>query len=301
MKLTHATAIAIAITANAYFFVDASSTCGDCQPSTGYLVTRLWNIMPGTTDQDVIDAFNKGFAPVVTKMDGFYRYTAALTGNSSTVFFMNIFDTEENAHGAQEAAKSFVEEGSLNGKIYPNTFTEDTIIGTFYSSPECVTTSSVGEYLATRQNEYSNLNLYQDGMAGLVDANTFFETIPGYRLFLASVSNDNSTSMFMNIYDTDEGAKQANDAILQQNAEQNYTMGEIDPVTDGQIKFDYLCAAGNAPDNIDNEDDTSKSDSDETEEMGSGASTSSSSSAFFIGNIYSIGVYGTTLLVSMFL
>jgi len=164
----------------------------------------------------VIDEFNKGFAPVVTKMDGFYRYTAALTGNSSTVFFMNIFDTEENAHGAQEAAKSFVEEGSLNGRIYPNTFTEDTIVGTYYSSPECVTTSSVGEYLATRQNEYSNLNLYQDGMAGLDDANTFFETIPGYRLFLASVSNDNSTSMFMNIYDTDEGAKQANDAILQQ-------------------------------------------------------------------------------------
>lgn len=253
--------------------------------------------MPGTTDQDVIDEFNKGFAPVVTKMDGFYRYTAALTGNTSTVFFMNIFDTEDNAHGAQEAAKSFVEEGSLNGKIYPNTFTEDTLIGTFYSSPECVTASSVGEYLATRQNEYSNLNLYEGGMASLVDANTFMETFPGYRLFLASVANDNSTSMFMNIYETAEGAKQANDAILQQNAEQNNTMGVIDPVTNGQIKFDYLCAAGNVPDDNDDEDDASKS---ETEGMSGGASSSSSSSAF-IGNIYSIGVYGTTLLVGMFL
>ena len=103
----------------------------------------------------------------------------------------------------------------------------------------------------------------------------------------------------MNIYDTDEGAKQANDAILKQNAEQNYTMGEISPVTDGQIKFDYLCAAGNAPDNSDNEDDAS-SKSDETEEMG-GASSSSSSSSSVFGNIYSIGVYGTTLLVGMFL
>jgi len=224
MKLAHAATIAIAITTNAYlyFFVDASSSCGDCQPKEGYLVTRLWNIMPGTTDQDVIDEFNKGFAPVVTKMDGFYRYTAALTGNSSTVFFMNIFDTEDNAHGAQEAAKSFVEEGSLNGKIYPNTFTEDTIVGTFYSSPECVSTSSVGEYLATRQNEYSALNLTnQDGTTAMVDWSNFFETIPGYRLLLASVSNDNSTSMFMNIYENAEEAKQANEAILQQNAEQN--------------------------------------------------------------------------------
>ena len=213
---------------------------------------------------------------------------------------MNIFDTEDNAHGAQEAAKSFVEGGNLNGRIYPNTFTEDTIIGTFYSSPECVTTSSVGEYLATRQNEYSNLNLTnQDGTTAMIDWSNFFETIPGYRLLLASVSNDNSTSMFMNIYETADGAKQANNVILQQNAEQNYTMGAIDPVTDGQIKFDYLCAAGNAPDNVDNEDDTSKSDESETEEMGGGASSSSSSA--FIGNIYSIGVYGTALSVGMFL
>ena len=75
MKLTHAVSIAIAIIStntNASLFINASSTCGDCQPSTGYLVTRLWNIMPGTTDQEVIDEFNKGFAPVVTKMDGFY-------------------------------------------------------------------------------------------------------------------------------------------------------------------------------------------------------------------------------------
>jgi len=80
-------------------------------------------------------------------------------------------------------------------------------------------------------------------------------------------------------------------------------MGVIDPVTDGQIKFDYLCAAGNAPDNIDNEDDTSsKSDETETEEMGgASSSSSSSSSAFFISNIYSIGVCGMTLLAGKFL
>ena len=84
MKLASAAAAISAISAAP--FTGASSTCGDCQPSDGYLVTRLWNIMPGTTAQEVIDEFNSGFAPVVTKMDGFYRYTAALTGNSTTVF-----------------------------------------------------------------------------------------------------------------------------------------------------------------------------------------------------------------------
>lgn len=69
-------------------------------------------------------------------------------------------------------------------------------------------------------------------------------------------------------------------------------MGKIDPVTDGQIKFDYLCAVKNAPDNSDNEDDASKSD--EKEEMGG------TSSSAFISNIYSIGVYGTILFAGMF-
>lgn len=44
---------------------------------------------------------------------------------------MNIFDTEDHAHDAQEAAKLFVDEGSLNGKIYPNSFTEDVVLAQF--------------------------------------------------------------------------------------------------------------------------------------------------------------------------
>jgi bacterioferritin-associated ferredoxin len=288
MKKLDRAAVAIAITnigtiaAN----VGASSTCGDCQPSTGYLVTELWNILPGTTDQEVIDAFNKGFAPKVTRMDGFYRYTAALTGNSSTVFFMNIFETADHARDAQEAAKKFVAEGSLNGKIYPNSFTED-YLDAEYTSPECVTTDSTGEYLATRLNQKAALTLYDGGMAGVTTANNFMETIPGYRLFLASISMDNTTSMFINIYETAEGAQQANDAILQQNAEQNYTMGEIYPVTDGQIKFDYLCVAGNAPDAYDDH----KTDG---MEMGGGGPPSSA----FISNVYVVGVYGAIVAMS---
>jgi hypothetical protein len=108
-----------------------STTFCKCQPTTGFLVTRLWDISGNFTAQDVIDEFNEGFAPIVTHIDGFYRYTAAETGNSSTVLFMNIFDTKDSAHVAQEAAKIFAQEGSLNGVISPNIFTEDEIIAFF--------------------------------------------------------------------------------------------------------------------------------------------------------------------------
>ena len=64
----------------------AAATC-ECQPlgppnATSYIVTRLWNIDPSFnfTDQDVIDEFDNGFAPVVAHMPGFQRYTASTTG-----------------------------------------------------------------------------------------------------------------------------------------------------------------------------------------------------------------------------
>ena len=287
MKLAIAAAAIAAISAAP--FTSASSTCGDCQPSDGYLVTRLWNIMPGTTAQEVIDEFNSGFAPVVTKMDGFYRYTAALTGNSTTVFFMNIFDTEDHAHDAQEAAKVFVDEGSLNGKIYPNSFTEDAIVAQF-SSPECITSSSVGEYLATRGNAHAALTLFSGGIASLTDANNAMETIPGYRLFLGSIANDNSSSFFLNIYETALGAQEANDAILQQNAKQNNTMGEI-RASSGQIKFDYLCVAGNAPGAQDEHQDVA-STTDERE-MGGGSPSSA-----FTNTVNAVAVYGAIVALT---
>ena len=64
----------------------AAAAC-ECQPigppnSTSYIVTRLWNINQSSnfTDQDVIAEFDDGFAPVVTHMPGFQRYTASTTG-----------------------------------------------------------------------------------------------------------------------------------------------------------------------------------------------------------------------------
>ena len=179
-------------------------------------------------------------------MDGFYRYTAATTGNASTVFFMNIFDTQEHAKAAQEAAKEFVDEGRLTGNISPNQFTEDEIIA-YFNSEECVKTDSNGLYLATRLNAqppnlYSPGNLTQD----MQTANEQFEEINGYRSFVGSQGIDSPESFFFNIYDTEDGAQASNDFLLKANADDNNVQGEIYP-TVGQIKFDYLCAAGNAP------------------------------------------------------
>jgi hypothetical protein len=132
----------------------ASSTC-DCQPfppdQSSYQSTRLWSIVdPSLSDQDVIKEFNDGFAPVVTYMPGFQRYMASSTGNSSTVFFLNQFHTQEEGHVAQEAAKEFVvQNGVLNGRIMPNIFTE---AEGFFAAPRhtCINSSSKGNYLNAR-------------------------------------------------------------------------------------------------------------------------------------------------------
>ena len=220
------------------------STCGTCQPTAtdGYLITRNWNIISNNwTDQDVIDEFQNGFAPEVTRMDGFRRYTAAKTGNASTVFFMNIFDTIEHATAAQEAAKTFVTEGNLQGNISPNKFTQDRIVAHF-NIEECVSTSSVGRYLATRLNTLLSPQLFsaENETSDMADANDMFVNITGYHSFLASVGTNQS--FYINMYDTEEGALNANVDVMNLNAENNYVMGQIYP-TVGEIMFDYLCAA----------------------------------------------------------
>jgi hypothetical protein len=161
---------------------------------------------------------------------------------------MNIFDTEGHAHAAQEAAKKFVEEGILNGNISPKLFTEDAIIA-YFNSEECVNTDSNGLFLATRFSGQATSSLFSPGnvTSGMNDANDFFKAISGYRSYVASQSVDATTSFFFNIYETAEGAQEADDAILKMNAsDENYLMGNITP-TMGEIKFDYLCSVGNFP------------------------------------------------------
>jgi hypothetical protein len=70
----------------------------------------------------------RGFGPQIIQMEGFRRYTAAKTGNASTVFVMSVFDTMEHSIVAQEAGKQFVDTGNLNGILSPNRFSQDDIV-----------------------------------------------------------------------------------------------------------------------------------------------------------------------------
>ncbi|KAL9189737.1 hypothetical protein ACHAXT_009412 [Thalassiosira profunda] len=234
------------------FNAHAEKTCA-CQPlgppdSESHLVTRLWNIVgDGTSDQDVIDEFEAGFAPIVTQLDGFQRYTAATTGNSSTVFFMNAFDTAEHAMAAQEAAKAFVDGGKLKGLISPNTFTEDAAI---YGFPlgTCIVEPSTGMFLSTRLFKWAEPEAIE--VETLVAAGGSFndkvKDLDGYITYVGTLSEEDSAMTFVyNIYDNEETSKMAN-TMGQSNAAENAVEvppNELVVSTQGQIKFDFLCAA----------------------------------------------------------
>jgi hypothetical protein len=100
---------------------------------------------------NAIDEFQTGFAPIATSLSGFIQYTAAQTGNESTVLFTNIFDTKEHAHTAQEAAKTFVDRNGIigNGAIIPYQFNELTV-SAYTTNNECRKESYGGKFLSTR-------------------------------------------------------------------------------------------------------------------------------------------------------
>jgi len=198
---------------------DDSVSC-QCQPlgppsSQSYIVTRLWDIVQpeSWSDQDVIDEFNAGFAPLVTSLGGFQRYTAATTGNSSTVFFMNAFDSAEHAVAAQTAAQDFVENGALNGAISPNQFTEDEAI---YGFPDegaaCITEPSVGQFLSTRLFRWedpASVTTEQLVVAG-GSFNSKVKDLDGYITYVGTLSLDKDVTFVYNIYDSEESADTAN-------------------------------------------------------------------------------------------
>jgi len=233
-------------------------TC-DCQPmppqKSSYQVVRLWNIVDTSmTDQDVIKEFNTGFAPVVTNMPGFQRYMASSTGNSTTVFFLNQFDTQEEARAAQEAAKEFVAKGTLNGKITPNLFTQGK---GYFAAPldTCIKYPTQDDYLARRQ-DYLSVRFHKFVDPASVNTTALFSgTQSFYEEFIKGdeglVTYYNAEGgdydVAWNMYKTEEQAIQSNQQSV------NWTMPDDYPATDrvgsaaGIIAFDYTCSAGNRP------------------------------------------------------
>lgn len=223
-----------------------ATTC-DCQPTKGYLVTRLWDIVGNLTDQDVIDEFNNGFAPLVTHMVGFQRYMAATTGNSSTVFFMNQFDTAEHAKAAQEGAKDFVKNGILDGAIAPNQFTQDELVFHF-DLRDCVTSDSTGSFMSARLYNLSDENTTPESMyqTGLSMYNQTLRNIDGFVSYSGALSSPAYEQLFVyNIWETQENADEATAAVRAYAAANPNPNPNIRVVfTSGFIQFDYLCAAG---------------------------------------------------------
>lgn len=256
MKLALASSSLLALAAAAS---SSDPTC-ECQPfppkHTSYQVTRLWNIIdPSMTDQDVIDEFNEGFAPIVTHMEGFQRYTASSTGNSTTVFFLNEFATKEEAHVAQVAAKEFVANGRLNGKISPNIFTEAKGLAVF-PLEGCIKDSSKGQFLAVRFYHYLDPTS--------VNTTTLYPLLKefydkslrdkdGFVTYYSALNppNDGNDGISWDIFESEEAAIASNEAATTYAA---YTPDfdawpPMETVTsiEGSIAFDYTCAAGNLP------------------------------------------------------
>ena len=234
----------------------STATC-ECQPvppqSPSYLAARLWNIVDqSVTPQDVASDWQTGFAPIITKMEGFQRYTQAFTGNTSTFYAMNQFATKEESLAAQEAAREYLKTSSLNGKMEPNLFL--TIPVLFVGSVDaCITAPSTGQYLgarffnltdptSTNTTEFYSLteHFYNSSVK---DKEGFVE----YQV--AANPPDQSEYFALDIFQTEEEAVAENEVGV--NADVN--CGDFCPPERttltyfaGEIVYDYLCAAGNA-------------------------------------------------------
>lgn len=264
--------------------VDATAMCtGPCVPinsyhrinttdeedneNNAYIVTRLWTINATSelTDLDVIEEFETGFGPIVTSLTGFIQYTAAQTGNTSTVFFMNIFDTQANAHVAQEAAKNFVGRNAKlgNDAIIPNQFHELTVAA-YITPPQddpgnndssdpatCKQDSYAGKFLSTRLYE-SVESLSVETMQNLTlaaNADKSFSTQPGFFSYLGSDTEDADASdsegghiqFFYTIFETDEQSENATQAGT--SSASNSSSGTFTQIesTSGRIIFDLIC------------------------------------------------------------
>ena len=195
----------------------------------------------------MIEEFNQGFAPIVTALPGFQRYTAATTestttkdGSPATVFLMNAFDTVEHAAAAQEAAQVFVATSTLKGVIEPLHFTQDQAIFGFPAESSANITTDELVVAGSKWN---------DEIKGM----------DGYITYVGTLSQpDHRYTFVYNMYDT-EAVSILADTMAENDSKSTSDIPSNTLIvsTQGEIKFDYLCAAGFTFSNsTDDEDDT---------------------------------------------
>ena len=239
------------------------ATCGKCLPlppaSKSFQTIRIYNITdPNWTAEQAMEEAAKTTALTLAKMPGFQRYTAAATGNSQLVLFMNQFASEEEAQAAQDAtsdpSSSTHVNNANNGKLelFVSAVTEG-----YASFPEgkCFTESQVGKTLT------SGLYTYQDPAS--VDIaeqftleqdwyNELYSQTPGFIMNYVSANvpagSDKSVWKIMES-EADEAAYQA----LKAEKGYEWTGAANDKVisTIGTIGIDVLCSGAHLTDATD--------------------------------------------------
>ena len=230
------------------------ATCGACLPmppvSKSFQTLRIYNITdPNWTAEQAMEEAANTIALTLAKMPGFQRYTAAATGDSRNVLYMNQFDTKEEAQAAQDATSDpsnsahvhNANEGKL--ELFVSAVTEG-----YASFPQgsCFTESQVGKTLT------SGLYTYQDPAS--VDIaeeftleqdwyNELYSQTPGFVMTYVSTNapagSDKSVWKIMES-EADEAAYQA----LKAEANYQWTGPPSDLVisTVGTIGLDVLCS-----------------------------------------------------------
>jgi hypothetical protein len=229
------------------------ATCDKClslpPDSKSFQTIRYYNITdPNWTAEQAMEEAAKTTALQLAKMPGFQRYTAATTGDSQLVLFMNQFASAEQAKAAQDAAANNPDPSWANAndgklELFISTVTEG-----FAAFPQdsCFTESQVGKLLVT------HLYTYQDPAS--VDPTTLFplqqdyynmmyKNAPGFVMSYSSTNapqGDDKSQWRIMESEADEAAYQ------ELKAESNYawTGPAEDEVisTAGIIGIDILCA-----------------------------------------------------------
>merc|ERR1712063_48139 len=218
-----------------------SSQCKDLEGV--YIVTRLWELQSGATfsEQDVVDEFERGFAPIVTELPGFIEYIGTPLQKEGMIFFFNIFQTQAQAEEAQKEAADFVNNGVLANQIQMSQFADGEI--DFNFAERCV--SNEGFYLSIRFWQFQSgatfsqsdvTREFEEGFGPEIRAQPGFVEYTG-------VSLSNNQMFFYNVFTTKSGAANANTLAAEFVSDGDLST-QIERVyfDEGLIEFDYYCS-----------------------------------------------------------
>jgi len=201
----------------------------------------------------------KTTALTLAKMPGFQRYTAAATGDSGLVLYMNQFASEEEAQAAQDAAaldsaNHIHNDNDGKLELFISTVTEG-----YAAFPQdgCFTESQVGKFLTTHLYKYqdpASVDIAEEFTRDQDRYNKLYSQTPGFIMSYDSTNvpaGDNKSVWRIMESEAGEAAYQA------LKAESNYHYNGTRPAHDviisttGIIGLDILCSGQHLTDAAD--------------------------------------------------